>query len=97
MIEPFTYLRALMRDFYQAGGKIVVRDFRNREEISRLPEPVVFNCTGLGARDLFGDQSLTPVRGQLEILLPQPEVDYCYLGSRRLVASRKSGTHHQNS
>ena len=46
----------------------------------RLPEPVIFNCTGLGARALFGDEKLIPARGQLEILLPQPELDYCYLG-----------------
>jgi D-amino-acid oxidase len=30
---------------------------------------------------LFGDQKLEPVRGQLEVLLPQPEIDYCYLSS----------------
>ena len=64
-----------------AGGKLVVKEFRNREEIMRLPEPVIFNCTGLGARALFGDQKLGPVRGQLEVLLPQPEIDYCYLSS----------------
>ena len=91
MIEPFTYLRALIRDFYQAGGKIVVRDFRSREEIARLPEPVIFNCTGLGARELFGDQDLVPVRGQLEILLPQPEVDYCYLSGAGHMFPRRDG------
>jgi len=79
MIEPPVYLNALLRDFYVAGGRLVVREFRHREEVMRLPEPVVFNCTGLGARALFGDQTLRPVRGQLEVLLPQPEVDYCYL------------------
>ena len=81
LIEPSIYLSALLRDFYVAGGKVVVKQFRSREEIARLPEAVVFNCTGLGARELFDDESLTPVRGQLEILLPQPEVDYCYLSS----------------
>jgi D-amino-acid oxidase len=81
LIEPPVYLNALLRDFYIAGGKLVVKEFRNREEIMRLPEPVIFNCTGLGARALFGDQKLGPVRGQLEVLLPQPEVDYCYLSS----------------
>lgn len=81
LIEPPVYLNALLRDFYIAGGKLVVREFRTREEIMRLPEPVIFNCTGLGARALFDDQKLSPVRGQLEVLLPQPEIDYCYLGS----------------
>jgi glycine/D-amino acid oxidase-like deaminating enzyme len=27
---------------------------------------------------LFKDDKLSPVRGQLEVLLPQPEIDYCY-------------------
>jgi glycine/D-amino acid oxidase-like deaminating enzyme len=81
LIEPSIYLSALLRDFYIAGGKVVVKEFKSRQELARLPEPVIFNCTGLGSRSLFEDQELTPVRGQLEILLPQPEVDYCYLSS----------------
>jgi D-amino-acid oxidase len=81
LVEPPVYLNALLRDFYGAGGKLVVKEFPSREEVMRLPEPVIFNCTGLGARALFGDQKLGPVRGQLEVLLPQPEIDYCYLGS----------------
>jgi hypothetical protein len=58
LIEPSIYLAALLRDFYIAGGRVVVKEFRSREEIMRLPEPVVFNCTGLGARALFDDQKL---------------------------------------
>ena len=81
LIEPQTYLNALLRDFYIAGGKVVVKEFRDPHELMRLAEPIVFNCTGLGARALFNDQKLGPVRGQLEILLPQPEIDYCYLTS----------------
>jgi glycine/D-amino acid oxidase-like deaminating enzyme len=81
LIEPSIYLSALLRDFYNAGGRVVVKEFRNRQEIARLREPVIFNCTGLGSRALFNDQELTPVRGQLEILLPQPEIDYCYLST----------------
>lgn len=81
LIEPPVYLNALLRDFYIAGGKLVVKEFHSREEVKRLAEQVVFNCTGLGARALFGDESLEPVRGQLEVLLPQPEIDYCYLST----------------
>jgi glycine/D-amino acid oxidase-like deaminating enzyme len=80
LIEPPIYLNALLRDFYVAGGRVVVKEFRSRQELARLTEPVIFNCTGLGARALFGDLKLSPVRGQLEVLLPQPEIDYCYLG-----------------
>lgn len=81
MIEPPIYLRALLRDFYNAGGKVVVKEFRSREEVMRLSEPVIFNCSGLGARQLFGDEKLIPARGQLEVLLPQPEIDYGYIAA----------------
>jgi glycine/D-amino acid oxidase-like deaminating enzyme len=75
-IEPPPYLRALMRDFRLAGGRIVVRDFATPGALLELAEPVVVNCTGLGARELFGDRDFLPMKGQLTVLLPQPEVDY---------------------
>ena len=53
--------------------------------------PMVFNCTGLGARELFKDEKLIPVRGQLEVLLPQPEVDYCYLAGGLYMFPRRDG------
>jgi D-amino-acid oxidase len=91
LIEPSIYLNALLRDFYTAGGKVVVKEFRSREEINRLPEPVIFNCTGLGTRSLFHDEKLIPVRGQLEVLLPQPEIDYCYLAGGSYMFPRHDG------
>jgi D-amino-acid oxidase len=91
LIEPQTYLNALLRDFYVAGGKLIVRELQSREEITQLPETLIFNCTGLGAKKLVGDPSLTPVRGQLEILLPQPEIDYCYVGDPGYMFPRRDG------
>src|SRR6185503_16319526 len=91
MIEPQAYLRALLRDFYVAGGRVVVKEFANRTEVAWLKEPVVFNCTGLGAGTLFGDETLEPVRGQLEVLLPQPEIDYCYLSDSGYMFPRQDG------
>lgn len=88
LIEPSIYLSALLRDFYNAGGRVVVKEFRNRQGIARLREPVIFNCTGLGSRALFNDEELTPVRGQLEILLPQPEIDYCYVSNGHMFPRR---------
>jgi glycine/D-amino acid oxidase-like deaminating enzyme len=81
MIEPPINLRQLLRDFYNAGGKVVVKEFKTREEVIRLPETVIFNCSGLGARQLFGDEKLVPARGQLEVLMPQPEIDYGYIAA----------------
>lgn len=91
LIEPRTYLGALVRDFYRAGGKIVVKEFKSLDEIATLLEPVVFNCTGLGAKSLFNDSEMIPVRGQLEVLLPQREVDYCYLGLAGYMFPRRDG------
>jgi glycine/D-amino acid oxidase-like deaminating enzyme len=83
MIEPPIYLPAMMRDVREAGGAIVLREIAGPRDILALPEPVVFNCTGLGAGAIFGDTELVPVKGQLTVLLPQPEVTYnaLYRGS----------------
>ena len=91
LIEPPVYMNALLRDFYIAGGKVVVKEFRSREEIASLAEPIIFNCTGLGSKALFDDAVLIPVRGQLEVLLPQPEIDYCYLGGSGYMFPRRDG------
>ncbi|WP_428407754.1 FAD-dependent oxidoreductase [Hyphococcus sp.] len=79
MIDPDIYLRALMRDVENAGGRIVQKSFKTADDIFDLKEKLIFNCTGLGARELFGDETLGPARGQLTMLLPQPEVDYGYV------------------
>lgn len=76
LIEPPIYLRRMLRDVREAGARVVVREFRDRAEVLALPEPVVFNCTGLGAKALFGDEELTPVRGQLAFLPPDERIDY---------------------
>jgi D-amino-acid oxidase len=80
LIEPSIYLPALIRDFHLAGGRIVIREFGSVKDVAGLTEKVVYNCTGLGARELFGDTELTPIRGQLTFLLPQPEIDYVTIG-----------------
>jgi glycine/D-amino acid oxidase-like deaminating enzyme len=80
LIEPAIYLNALIRDFHIAGGKIVVREFAEARALMALREDLIFNCTGLGARTLFQDQELIPIRGQLTFLIPQPEVQYMTVG-----------------
>jgi glycine/D-amino acid oxidase-like deaminating enzyme len=76
LIEPPIYLNAMLTDFRIAGGAVRVVQFDNISQLQQLAEPVIFNCTGLGARALFDDQELTPAKGQLTVLLPQPEVNY---------------------
>jgi glycine/D-amino acid oxidase-like deaminating enzyme len=66
----------LTNDFLAEGGKIVAMTFDTPADLARLKEPVVVNCTGYGARALWKDDSITPVRGQIAWLAPQPEVRY---------------------
>jgi glycine/D-amino acid oxidase-like deaminating enzyme len=80
-IEPSIYLDALVRDVRQAGGAVVIRRFGDRRELLALPAEVIVNCTGLGAGQLFGDEEIMPVKGQLTLLIPQAEVDYSTFGS----------------
>jgi D-amino-acid oxidase len=79
-IEPSIYLDALVSDFRLAGGQVMIRKFETRREIGELKEKVILNCTGLGAKALFGDEELTPVKGQLTVLIPQREVNYSTAG-----------------
>lgn len=90
-VETGRFLRQLTRDVQVAGGRIEVRKFASPREIAALPERLVFNCTGLGSRELFGDGELHPIRGQLAILLPQPEVRYAFAGGAGYMFPRADG------
>ncbi|TCV91108.1 glycine/D-amino acid oxidase-like deaminating enzyme [Luteibacter rhizovicinus] len=76
MFNISTYARMLMSDFLAAGGKIEVREFAHSDDLLKLPERTLINATGYGARALFNDDSIIPVRGQTARLIPQPEVTY---------------------
>lgn len=80
IIEPATFLRRVRDDFYLAGGKIHIKDFKRLSEVLSLDEAVIFNCTGLGTRALFGDEELIPIKGQLVFMPPDPAVDYLTVG-----------------
>ena len=90
-VETGRYLRQMIRDVEIAGGRIEVRKFQAPSDIAALPETLVFNCTGLGSRDLFSDLDLHPARGQLAILEPQPEVRYALTGGAGYMFPRPDG------
>ncbi len=76
MFNITSYSHILLGDFYAAGGKIEITEFTSRGDLGRIREKTLINATGYGARALFGDDSITPVRGQLTRLIPQAEVNY---------------------
>jgi glycine/D-amino acid oxidase-like deaminating enzyme len=90
-IEPPVYLETMMREVRLAGASIENREFHNVEEMLALPQKLIVNCTGLGARSLFEDEELTPIKGQLTILLPQSEVEYATLPPELYMFPRRDG------
>ncbi len=70
------YGHTLMSDFLAAGGRFERREFHTPAELAALKEKVVINCPGYGARALWKDESIVPVRGQIAWLVPQPELTY---------------------
>ena len=92
-IEPNIYLDAMVRDFLLWGGHIVVRKFDTPRDLAALREPIIINCTGLGARELFGDQQVLPLKGQLTVLVPQSEINYHTAGGTRPPTPGSLGLH----
>ncbi|HEX3731758.1 MAG TPA: FAD-dependent oxidoreductase, partial [Mycobacteriales bacterium] len=58
------YLGYLERRFRSMGGTIALRSLRSVPEAFDGHD-IVVNCTGLGARELVGDTSMVPIRGQI--------------------------------
>ena len=67
LIDMDLYLPYLQQRLSAAGGIIRQHTITDLAEAA-LHAPVVINATGLGARDLAGDTSLTPIRGQLVVM-----------------------------
>lgn len=85
------YSRQLVNDFLVEGGKIEHVEFHSPSELSQLPQKVVINATGYGARALWQDESIVPVRGQIAWLIPQPEVNYGVMYKGVFVLGRRDG------
>jgi len=58
------YLTYLQQRFEAMGGKISLHPIGSIGEALEHYE-IVVNCTGLGARELVGDDTLSPIRGQV--------------------------------
>ncbi|MGV3586683.1 MAG: FAD-dependent oxidoreductase [Adhaeribacter sp.] len=85
------YLQKLTNDFLSFGGKIQIKEFKTLEDVDALLEKCVVNCTGLGAKELFNDEELMPISGQLSFLIPQPEINYRLSTPHGYIIPRKDG------
>jgi glycine/D-amino acid oxidase-like deaminating enzyme len=85
------YFDRLVRLFLMHGGRMDRRDFPDRASALSLSEPVIVNCMGFGAKAIWGDAELVPVRGQIGWLLPQPEARYALWHDEVQAVSRRDG------
>jgi D-amino-acid oxidase len=91
MFNIADYARQLTTDYLIAGGKIETTEFHTPADLAALPQPIIFNCTGYAARQLWSDDSIIPVRGQIGWLIPQPEVRYCLYFAGINIVPRRDG------
>ena len=64
LMDSEVYMRWLVDVFTELGGVITIREVSDFSEACAA-NPVVINCTGLGSRQLCGDERVYPVRGQV--------------------------------
>jgi len=88
-ISAYSYF--LISQLREAGGKIEIREFHSPADLLALRQKTILNCTGYGAKALFGDQSLQPVRGQLARAPTQADVRYCLYYNGAFFAPRRDG------
>jgi len=86
-----SYAQRLTFDFLAHGGRMLRRDLPDRAAALSLPEPVIVNCAGYGAKSLWEDDDLVPVRGQINWLAAQPEARYGVIYNNVLGLSRRDG------
>ncbi|TDX01037.1 FAD-dependent oxidoreductase [Dinghuibacter silviterrae] len=75
LMETPLYLPFLMDRFRAGGGRTGGGRIITGEKVTTLSAfsgSLVVNCTGLGSRDLCGDEALLPVRGQIAVTGPLP-------------------------
>lgn len=85
------YSEKLTRDFLARGGVMKRRRFADRAALLALDESHIVNCTGFGAKRLVEDETLIPVRGQINWLIPQAEARYSLYYNNVSAVSRRDG------
>jgi glycine/D-amino acid oxidase-like deaminating enzyme len=95
MFNLSAYARLLMSDFLANGGKILIAEFHAPADFAPLPQKTLVNATGYGARALFGDLSVTPVRGQLAHTIPQTDIHYGLAYQNSWLIPRRDGLVYQ--
>lgn len=63
----------LLKAFKKMGVQTVLRRFSKLDEMFLKGTIAVFNCSGLGAAELVGDERIFPTRGQV-VVISEPKI-----------------------
>ncbi|MBO6525102.1 MAG: FAD-binding oxidoreductase [Balneolaceae bacterium] len=72
LIETPVYLPWLVNHFKSLGGSFSIREISDLDELNEFD--LAINCTGLGAKKLFGDTEMYPIQGQVVRVSPDSSV-----------------------
>lgn len=88
------YLTWLTARFVSAQGRVVFlpKRLESLDDFARLPHQTIFNCTGIGARQICKDLKIFPIKGQIAILPPYPNMDWSISADGFYVYPRRSDT-----
>lgn len=73
LVDMPRYLEYLVGRLAAAGGRIELRAVTSLPDLA-IEAPLIVNCAGLGAGELTGDDSITPVRGQ-HVIVDNPGLE----------------------
>lgn len=82
VVAPPIYLQRLHDQFLAAGGRLEQRRVKSLDEL-KGEAPLIVNCTGVGAREVAGDDSVYPIRGQT-MLVDAPFIRVGYMDNQRV-------------
>ncbi|MEM1243386.1 MAG: FAD-dependent oxidoreductase [Pseudomonadota bacterium] len=75
LIDTSIYMQWLMNRFIQLGGSYIAKKILHWNEL-QADADLIFNCTGLGARELVEDKHLNSVSGEIIICELPEDLDY---------------------
>lgn len=76
-VDTTVYLPWLKKMLQELGVQFVaIRPFQHLQELATLKEETIFNCTGLGARELCDDKEVVPMKGQVVLIGPRHDMDW---------------------
>lgn len=61
-----------MKKFVTLGGEVERRKIQALHELAEEGYDLIINCSGLGARELVADETMTPIRGQVYKVIDLP-------------------------